>query len=753
MPGAFELLHPGVQRWLYEQNWKQLRPIQVDAIQQVLGGDGDLIVAARTAGGKTEAAFLPILSAIADDPGGSVRAMYIGPLRALINDQFRRMELLCTSLDVPVYRWHGDVGQGDRRALLADPAGVLLITPESLEAFFVRRQSALAKVFSRLDFVVIDELHVFPGTERGMHLRSLLHRLEMRRGSRIRRIGLSATLGDLDRYRRWLRPSDPDHVALINHPREGGELKTRCYGFHLPTRTEEPEADQKISPGEDEPATFTAMHRTLVEHHSRGINLIFANAKRAIEDAVTGMRAVIAADEIPEDRVLIHHGSLSRETREEAERLLQAGGDRICCCSSTLELGIDIGSARAVGHLDAPWSVSSLAQRLGRSGRREGEAAVFRQYHGLESLTDLAPYAEEHLRPGLTRGIALLRLYLDGWCESAVVNRKHLSTLVHQIMSVIAETGGITADKMYGRLFGGDGFTPVPPGVFARLLRNLGSEQVIEQISDGTLLLGAAGERELADRGFYAAFSVADEYEVISGSHRVGSVSVENAYLLGDGFRLGGRGWEVEDVDQDRLRIYVRPSRKRNLPKFSGKAGRVHDRVITAMREVLTGSDPIPFLDAVTTDALIEARLQYRRLGLGDQQIIACDDGVVLWPWRGSQVMETLMWVMRSAECEVTQGRLSLHIKGLGIDVVRETLRRGLERLRDVVHEGLGRTPAKLLWREKHDHWLPGDLLTDELIDDHLDLDGARVAIEQILQFTTEKHHKSTAILPDDTSQ
>ena len=735
MPSAFELLHPGVQRWLYEQNWAQLRPIQVDAIHHILAGDGDLIVAARTAGGKTEAAFLPILSAIADDANGSVRAVYIGPLRALINDQFRRMELLCDSLSVPVHRWHGDVGQGDRRALLADPAGILLITPESLEAFFVRRQSSLTKVFARLAFVVIDELHVFPGTERGMHLRSLLNRLEQRCGVSIRRIGLSATLGDLNRYRRWLRPIDPDRVALINHPREGGELKTRCYGFPLPARRQESDENEDVQQpliGNAEQAPFTALHRTLFEHHRQGVNLIFANAKRILEDAVTGIRAVVAAEGLPEDRVLIHHGSLSRDTREEAEQLLQAGGDRICCCSSTLELGIDIGSARAVGHIDAPWSVASLAQRLGRSGRREGEAAIFRQYHGLESIAGLAPHAEPHLRFSLVRSIALLQLYLDGWCESAEVDRKHLSTLIHQIISVIAETGGITAENLYRRLIGGNGFSMMPTADFARLLRHLGTELVIDQISDGTLLLGSAGERDLADRSFYAAFSVADEYEVIHVAHQVGTVSIENAYLLGDGFRLGGRGWEVEDIDEERLKIYVRPSQKRNLPKFSGKAGRIHDRVVATMREILGSVAVIPFLDAVATEALNEARTHYQRLGLSRHQITTTDDGVVIWPWRGTRVLETLMWVLRSVDFEVSERHLSLHVKGQSIDAVKHALYRGSERLHEAVHEGLGRTPTKLLWREKYDHWLPEDLLIESLIADHLDLDGARSAIADL---------------------
>jgi ATP-dependent Lhr-like helicase len=453
---------------------------------------------------------------------------------------------------------------------------------------------------------------------------------------------------------------------------------------------------------------------------------------------VSGMRSVLKAEQIHEDRVLIHHGSLSREIREEAEQLLQAGGDRICCCSSTLELGIDIGSARAVGHLDAPWSVASLAQRLGRSGRREGESAIFRQYHGFKPLIDLAPHDEEHLRPGLVRGIALLQLYLAGWCESAEVDRRHLSTLVHQIMSVIAESGGTSAEKLFRRLIGGDGFPTTSPEVFAHVLRHLGAKQVIEQISDGTLLLGAVGERELADRGFYAAFMVAEQYDVLNGNRRIGSVSIENAYLLGDGFQLGGRGWEVEGVDEQRLRIYVRPSQRRGLPKFVGQAGSVHDRVITMMHKILEEDTPVPFLDAAAFDALTSARAYFKHLQLSTTQFLVCDGSVVLWPWCGTRVRETLLWVLRGAEFEVNDRQLSLVISGQTAETVKDALRKSVNSLRETIEEGLGQVPAKLLWREKYDGWLPGDLLVHQLIEDHLDLSGAKMVIQKLLELESE---------------
>jgi ATP-dependent helicase Lhr and Lhr-like helicase len=204
---TFALLHPGIQRRLYEMQWPSLRPIQDSAIQHLLNGGGDCVIAVPTAGGKTEAAFLPILSAVSNEENKGIAAMYIGPLKALINDQFGRIEDLCSRLELPVHKWHGDVGDSQRRAVLRSPKGVLLITPESLEAMFVLRPTAMPALFSQLRYVVIDEMHAFLGSVRGTQLISQLYRLQRRCGCNPIRVGLSATLGDPAAACAWLRPN------------------------------------------------------------------------------------------------------------------------------------------------------------------------------------------------------------------------------------------------------------------------------------------------------------------------------------------------------------------------------------------------------------------------------------------------------------------------------------------------------------------------------------------------------------------
>ena len=166
---SFDLLHERVRRWIWDQQWSELRDVQETAIRTIVRGDGDVIISAATAGGKTEAAFLPICSTLLDERAvNGVQVLYAGPLKALINDQWRRLEGLCETLEIPVHRWHGDVTSAARDNLIKKPDGILLITPESLEAMFVRRGSDVARIFGGLRYIVIDDLHAFIGRERGM---------------------------------------------------------------------------------------------------------------------------------------------------------------------------------------------------------------------------------------------------------------------------------------------------------------------------------------------------------------------------------------------------------------------------------------------------------------------------------------------------------------------------------------------------------------------------------------------------------
>ena len=672
---AFDRLHPTIQRWLYDQRWTELRPVQVQAIEAFASSERDLIITAPTAGGKTEAAFFPVLSAIAPEPRGSVRAVYIGPLKALINDQFRRCEDLCLAADIPVHRWHGDVRQSEKRQLIDDPSGVLLITPESVESLLINRSSQVRAVFSGLRAIVIDELHVFPGSDRGLHLRSLLHRVDMLAGKRVRRIGLSATLGEPERVCAWLNPLSPKDVELVADQVNEREVRTRIHAYVAdPSAPVEDAADTEDEEVEDlggppvppdaemvgnllaTPSgmpTATRMVADLLRHHDRGVNLVFANAKRILEQTTVTLRQLLADERLPEDTVLIHHGSLSRDIREEAEALLHEGRHRICLCSSTLELGIDIGAVQAVGQIGAPWSVASLAQRLGRSGRRAGDVPTLRQYIAVRDPADTIPVAEDpigSLELELVRAAATMSLHLERWCEPLRTTIRDVTVRLQQTLSLIAQYGGIRADRLYEQACAPAGVGPMPKADFTAFLRHIAAQNLIEQLPNGDLLLGPEGERLVNSREFYAVFMGGEGYKVINDQRRIGELPPTCVVAPEDGFVLAGRRWRVVQVDMYRREILVVPGGGKSTIRFDGDPIALHDRVVERMRSILAGRTDIgQLLDVPAARAMAEARAAYEHLNL-DACAVTGDRDCIAWTWKGGATNRAIADLLRAAD-------------------------------------------------------------------------------------------------------
>jgi ATP-dependent Lhr-like helicase len=470
MPHAgFALLAQPIQQILWDMRWEALRPIQEKAIHEILECDRDLIISARTATGKTEAAFLPILSILYEQPRPSIQALYVGPLKALINDQFRRLEDMCQRAEIPVHRWHGDVAATSKRQLLEDPRGVLLITPESIESLFINHSSALQRLFRNLAFVVLDELHAFVGRERGTHLRSLLFRIRRVTETDFRLVALSATLGDgLPAYREWMRPGESERVHQLDAP---GEQKQVLFRIHASLAAARPDGPKK----RDEPDDIGIPDQIVRDIHAAFAgrkNLLFTNSRQNVECFADALNGRCRETGTPPE-FLVHHGSLSKEIREHTEQLMRGERPYTTLCSSTLELGIDIGHVAAVGQIGSPWSVSSLVQRLGRSGRKEGESQVMRLYI-VEKQPDANSDLIERLRPELLRAVALTELMTERWVESPQIDELDLSTLVHQVLSVLAQTGGLRAQSLFQILVTQGAFKELDERLFVGVLRSLG---------------------------------------------------------------------------------------------------------------------------------------------------------------------------------------------------------------------------------------------------------------------------------------
>ena len=676
---AYDRLHPGVRRWVWQQGWGDLRPVQKAAIGPILAGGRDVIIAAATAGGKTEAAFLPLISRIADEPGGGFRLLYVSPLKALINDQFRRLDGLCEALEVPVFRWHGDVSQSHKRKARETPAGILLITPESLEATLVRRGAEAARLFGALDAVVIDELHAFIGNPRGRQMQGLLHRIEVAARRRIVRIGLSATLGDtMALAQAFLRPQAEEPALLVEDRSAGQDLRLQLRGYVCAPKPAPPQAAEGGEPADTPDA---AVARAIGDHlfaTLRGSqNLVFANSRGAVESYADRLRLESEGRGVPNE-FLPHHANLSRDHREMVElRLRENLLPTTAVCTSTLELGIDIGAIAAVAQVGPPKSVAGLRQRLGRAGRREGQPAVLRLYITEDALSAKGE-PPDTLRFALVQSAAMTGLLLRGWVEPPRPAAIDLSTLLQQTLALIAERGGLHAREAWSLLCGKAGpFSSVPPCLYADLLRRMGDPEValIEQAPDGTLLLGRAGERLVDHYEFYAVFATSEEFRVMHGSRTLGTLPVDFPLTIGATIIFGGRRWQVVEVaDREKL-ISVEPSTAGVPPSFFGGGGDLDDRVVRAMFDLYRSEEVPPFLDQTARVLLAEGRAAFARHRLAETALIADDGGQWLFPWVGTIRLNTLMLALRAAGLDANARGVAIEITKSGPEAVAAALR------------------------------------------------------------------------------
>ncbi|MGF6777412.1 DEAD/DEAH box helicase [Paraburkholderia sp. GAS334] len=733
---SFDLLDERIRRWIWREGWTELRDAQERAVPALIGADRDVIIAAATAAGKTEAAFLPILSNLLRDERCVGSVLYISPLKALINDQWLRLERLCESLDIPVTGWHGDVSAGRKQRFLKHSAGVLLITPESLEALFVNRGSSLASIFSALRYVVVDELHAFIGSERGMQLQSLMHRVDRVCGRAVPRVGLSATLGDMRLAANFLRARATRPIDIIESASADQELKVLIKGFvEKGARLDFDLApDERPALEDDVPGSTLEVANQIYRALRGSNNLIFPNSRRLVENYASLLRRACERDGYPNE-FWPHHGSLSKELREETERALKAG-DRpaSAVCTTTLELGIDIGAVKSVAQIGPPPSVASLRQRLGRSGRRKGEAAILRCYCVEAELRDDSDFSDR-LREGLVQSIAMVRLLLQRWFEPPRAGGLHPSTLVQQILSIIAERGGVTAVELWQTLVVDGPFDSIDKPAFAAILRSLGSRDLIVQekggLKGGLLLHGSAGERIVNHYEFYASFSSDDEFRVVAGSRQLGSLPVTHPLTPGQSIIFAGQRWRVQDVDAERKTVFVHPDRGGAPPVFDGTGARVHDEVRREMFRVLAETEPVVFLDTKGRALLDEARRYFASANLATRSIFVEGNSVMLATWAGDWLNDALVVLLRAENLDAWNQGPAVSVRVSGVGAVRDALQR-------ISTMTVSETTAALqaiqnVDNEKWDWTLPDNVKRSAYASLRLDLAGAVTEARRLL--------------------
>ncbi len=602
MSAAFDALHPALRYHMVSTlGWTDLRPAQAEAVGPVMAGE-DALLLAPTAGGKTEAAVFPLISRIALAGGLGLSAVYVCPLKALLNNLAPRLERYAGFVGLRVGLWHGDVGEPARRRMLRDPPEILLTTPESLEALLISARLDHEGLLSGVRSVVVDELHAFAGDDRGWHLLFLLSRLERLTGRQIQRIGLTATVGNPAELLAWLTLG------------RGG----RVLG---PTR---PVADGEVTA--DHVGSVRNAVTVIARLHRGERRLVFANSRTRVEEIAAGLRAM-------DVRTFVSHASLSLDDRRQAEAAFVAEPDCVIVATSTLELGLDVGDLDRVIQVGAPPSVASFLQRMGRTGRRSGT---------MRNCLFLATDDDE-----LLTCLALATLWREGVVEAIRAPPRPSHIFAQQVMALVLQEKGIVQADI--DLWLGAAMDAVPAADRQDVLAHMLANGILAE-DMGILGLGPVGEREFGRRHFgdlVAAFSQPLLLAVRHGPLDLGSVHPASVALGGDGepavISLGGRSWKVTDVDWRRRTVSVLPTEGGGRSRWLGAGRPMSSVVANAVERVVTGTLPGCRLSRRAATALEQIRTRLAFVDGGALALVADGEGrVVLWGFAGGAAMASI---------------------------------------------------------------------------------------------------------------
>ncbi len=648
---TFDRYAPFVQDFIYRNGWENLRANQVAAADVIFNTDENLLLTASTASGKTEAAFFPIITLFSEDPPASVGCLYIAPLKALINDQFQRLSELCAEADIPVWHWHGDVAQSHKERLMKRPSGILQITPESLEALLLHRHAAIPKLFHDLRFVVIDELHSLLRGDRGGQTLCLLERLGALAGVKPRRIGLSATMGDPETAGRFLSAGTGRQTLIPRLDAKGSTWRISMEHFYVKDAQaagdkEIPDALPVLDEKTDAAPAGADPGLGYIFEHTRGKKcLVFVNSREECEAVTTSLRGYCERNH-ERDRFLIHHGNLSASYRETAEYIMKDESQYVTTVTtSTLELGIDIGRLERAFQIDAPWTVSSFLQRMGRTGRREAPPEMW--FVMREDEPEPRAMLPSTIPWKLLQGAALVQLYLEErFVEPARFDRLPYSLLYHQTMSILASSGELSPAALAEKVLSLSYFHRVTQEDLRVLLRHLLEEDHIQRTEQGGLILGLAGERVVNSYRFYGVFQESEEYTVRDEAQELGTVV--SPPPIGEKLAIAGHVWRVLDIDHKRHLVYCEQVRG-HVPAYFGECpGDLHTKVLERMRQVLREEQRYPYLMKNAVARLTQARETARRSGAAEKTLLNLGGNMwCLLPWLGTYAFLALERFLR----------------------------------------------------------------------------------------------------------
>ncbi len=551
---SFDLLRKEIRKYIYDEGWNSLRRIQEASIRHACETDNNIVLAAPTASGKTEAAFLPAINSIADWRSG-LKIVYISPLIALINDQFSRVWELCCYMDIPVTAWHGEASRTKKIKLMKKPKGILLITPESIEAMLSMRPGEAMGLFKYTEWVIVDEIHSFLCNNRGIQLRSLLERITAYMEKAPRFIGMSATLNKDDysivkEFFPWERQTD----ILLDRNRNILEDTNSYYESNI--KRESREAVEEI-----------------FKYSQKESMLVFPNLRGEVERLAVSL-SKLGRKLGSNTRYFSHHSSVSKELRLTAEEFAKGSKGELftICCTSTLELGIDIGSVDSVVQYNAPNSVAAVGQRLGRSGRTTGKSIL----HFIATN-----------EWDLLQGLAAITLYKEDKIDSIDRIIKPYDVMAHQIISFLLEKSGVKFDKLSNINKAFRCWHEIEDYEVKELLDFLIENNYIEILEDEAIS-GVETEKLLKGSEFFALFETEDNFNVYDGHNKIGELPFSPALQEGVNVYLAAGIWKIKDIEFKSRKIHVSKALDGEPPVFAGGGGDITDEIRKRMKEILS---------------------------------------------------------------------------------------------------------------------------------------------------------------------
>ena len=623
---VFKRFHPQLQENIVTRlGWKSLREVQELSGQAILDNYNCLILA-PTAGGKTESAFFPIISQILTEKIEGTQCIYISPIKALLNNQEERLDIYTSMVGLNRFKWHGDAKKKDKTNFIKNPSEILMITPESLEVMLISASVPHAKIFENLKFIVVDEIHSLANCDRGSHLMAILERLQKYSKFDFQRIGLSATVGNPDEILDWLQGSSKHPKIIINPP--------------------------KIKSSKKIEVKYLDENLMLEEVSIRGYgkkSLFFTDSRARAEKVAKKLKE-------SEIDIYVHHSSVSREEREIAEEKVTKGKNVAVVCTSTLELGIDVGELDLIFQSESPSTVSSFLQRMGRTGRRENTIA---------NTTFFTTTSESMLQ-----AIALVELAKEHWVENVKIDLKAWHILVHQLMALCLQFGAISRIKVWDILNQTSSFKKISDKEFNNLVNHLIKNSYLSEES-GLLSMGIKAEKTFGYKNFmeiYSVFSTPVDYKVITvGGQLLGTIEWQFADVLEENFCfiLSANSWIVKRIDHDKLMVWVEKAPFGKAPKWGGFSPHILSyNVCRKIKQILTDDKIYPYCDSKTQEKLKEVRNDKYFLSNSFAPIQVEMPHVIWWTYAGARINNTIKYIFQKLlSCDVISNNYFLKFK------------------------------------------------------------------------------------------